>query len=363
MELKEDDLQPGERYKLIKVIGRGAYGIVGAFEDTKTGKKVAIKRTAPLEDSIDARKMIREIRILHNFRHENIIELKRVIFKPHVGKGFGEFYLVTNLMDADLHKLIRKNRHELTDDHIKYIVYQIFRAMKFLHSRDIIHRDIKPSNILADEDCNIQICDFGFAREQNWEQNAMTEYVVTKHYRAPEIMLNAQNYQKAVDIWSVGCTVYELVTGKTLFNAKNYLELIKMFVSVLGSPDDSSLAFIKEANAKSFIKSLPATPQRKPTQGVEYSNPALLDLINKCLEFSPDKRITAEGALAHPYLKDFHDPSTEPSFDQSIDFAFESSDIDYEALKKVLIHDFNAVNKKTGEEVYDVVQALKPVHK
>lgn len=363
MELKEDDLQPGERYKLIKVIGRGAYGIVGAFEDTKTGKKVAIKRTAPLDDSIDARKMIREIRILHYFRHENIIDLKRVIFKPHVGKGFGEFYLITNLMDADLHKLIRKNRHELTDDHIKYIIYQIFRGMKYLHSRDIIHRDIKPSNILADEDCNVQICDFGFAREQNWEQNAMTEYVVTKHYRAPEIMLNAQNYQKAVDIWSVGCTIYELVTGKTLFNAKNYLELIKMFVSVLGTPDESSLEFIKEANAKNFIKSLPKAAPRKPTEGIQYSNPAVLDLIDKCLEFSPDKRITAEGALAHPYLKDFHDPETEPSFEKKVSFEFEKADIDFDSLKKVLLEDINAVNKAVGEETYDLALSLKPGHK
>lgn len=195
-ELKEEDMRPGDRYQLIKVKGKGSYGIVGAYLDKKTGQKVAIKRMHKIEDSIDARRMIREIRILHHFRHENIIELKRVIYNEHPGQDFGDIYVVTNLMDVDLSHLIKKNKDELTDEHIQFIVYQIFRALKYLHSRNIIHRDIKPSNILADENCDIRLCDFGFAREENWDQNAMTEYVVTRYYRAPEVMLNSQNYQK-----------------------------------------------------------------------------------------------------------------------------------------------------------------------
>ena len=194
-ELKEADMNPGDRYKLIKVKGKGSYGIVGAYEDKKNGQKVAIKRMHKIEDSIDARRMIREIRILHYFRHDNIVDLKRVVYNDHPGE-FGDIYVVTNLMDVDLSHLIKKNREELTDEHIQFIMYQIFRALKFLHSRNIIHRDIKPSNILADENCDIRLCDFGFAREENCDLNQMTEYVVTRYYRAPEVMLNSQNYQK-----------------------------------------------------------------------------------------------------------------------------------------------------------------------
>lgn len=204
-ELKEDDMHPGERYQLIKVKGKGSYGIVGAYKDKKTNTKVAIKRMHKIEDSIDARRMIREIRILHNFRHGNIIELKRVIYNNNPKELFGDIYLVTDLMDVDLSHLIKKNREELTDDHIQFIVYQIFRGLKFLHTRGVIHRDIKPSNILADENCDIRLCDFGFAREENMDLNAMTEYVVTRYYRAPEVMLNSQNYQKVYHLLSLVC--------------------------------------------------------------------------------------------------------------------------------------------------------------
>jgi len=114
-------------------------------------------------------------------------------------------------MDVDLNTLIKKSKDELTDDHIQYIMYQIFRAMKYVHSAEVIHRDIKPSNILANESCDIRICDFGFARG---EADDLTEYVVTRFYRAPEVMLSNQKYSTAVDIWSIGCSFFELITGK-----------------------------------------------------------------------------------------------------------------------------------------------------
>lgn len=145
---------------------------------------------------IDAKRMLREIKILSNFKHENVIELERVIFKENPKLEFGEVYLVSNLMDVDLNTLIRKSKDELTDDHVQYIMYQIFRALKYLHSGKVIHRDIKPSNILANESCDIRLCDFGFARDCGNESQSveLTEYVVTRFYRAPEVMLSSQKY-------------------------------------------------------------------------------------------------------------------------------------------------------------------------
>ena len=197
--LTEGDLNPGERYKFKRILGKGSYGIVGAYTDKKTNQPVAIKMLHKLEDVIDAKRMLREIRILNNFRHGNIIELKRVIYKEKEGQDFAEVYLITNLMDVDVNQLIRKSRDELSDDHIQFIMYQIFRAMKYIHSGEVIHRDIKPSNILADENCEIRICDFGFARQVADQFGEMTEYVVTRFYRAPEVMLDSQNYSKVLN--------------------------------------------------------------------------------------------------------------------------------------------------------------------
>lgn len=118
IDLKEKDMNPGSRYKMEKVRGKGSYGLVAAYDDTKTNEKVAIKMLHQVEDEIDAKRILREIMILHHFKHENIIDLKRVVYRPIEGKDFGEIYLVTNLMDVDLYQLIQKNREELSDDHI-----------------------------------------------------------------------------------------------------------------------------------------------------------------------------------------------------------------------------------------------------
>lgn len=123
-------------------------------------------------------------------------------------------------------------------------------------------------------------------------------------------------------------------------------------------PDEETLGFIKNDHAKKFIMSMPQTAKRRPTEGLNYPNPVALDLIDKCLEFSPDKRISVEEALAHPYLKSLHDPSDEPAFNKEVDFEFENGSFDLKKLKKMIVDDINAVNKATGEEVYDVTKVM-----
>ena len=115
-------------------------------------------------------------------------------------------------MDLDLGNIIKIQK--LTDDQVKFIVYQIMRGLKYIHSAGIIHRDLKPSNLAVNEDCDLKILDFGLARPTDAE---MTGYVATRWYRAPEIMLNWMHYSQTVDIWSVGCIMAELLTGRPLF--------------------------------------------------------------------------------------------------------------------------------------------------
>lgn len=310
----------GERYEAMKFLGAGAYGAVIKALDKKTNEPVAIKKLSKIEDIIDAKRILRELRILRLFRHENIISLHNVLFHDDAS-GFGEIYLVSNLMEIDLYAVI-KNKQTLTDDHVQFIVYQIVRALLYLHSANIIHRDLKPSNILATETCDVQLCDFGLARAIDFsaEENR-TEYVVTRYYRAPEIMISHE-YTTAVDLWSLGCTMGELMSGHILFKGENYIQQIKLIIDTLGKPKDMS--FVTNSNAKKFLDSLPDDPKRPLKAVVNYDNAEALDLLQKLLEIDPAKRITAAEAIKHPYLKAFHEPSDEPVFQEVADFKFEN---------------------------------------
>ena len=207
-----------KRYEYIKVIGQGAYGVVCAAMDKLKNRKVAIKKVPnAFADLIDAKRIVREIKLLEFYDHENVISLLDVL-KPDGRTGFEDIYFVNDLMETDLHRVIYSHQ-ELTDDHIQYFIYQVLRGVLYIHSSSVIHRDLKPSNLLLNKSCDLKICDFGLARglETNDPENVLTEYVVTRWYRAPEVILNASNYTKALDIWSVGCIMAELLGRTPLF--------------------------------------------------------------------------------------------------------------------------------------------------
>lgn len=194
--------------------------------------------------------------------------------------------------------------------------------MKYLHSANIVHRDIKPSNILATENCEICFCDFGLARQIEDAEaddtkfaSALTEYVVTRYYRAPEVMLSSHEYSTAIDIWSLGCTFAELLTRQILFKGANYIQMIKLIFDTLGKPGEEDLQFITNANAKKYVNSLQSKPQASLKSVINYPNPLAIDLLDKMLEINPKKRITAEQALDHPYLEAIRDATDEPIFD------------------------------------------------
>jgi len=332
----------GERYEAQKFMGAGAYGAVIKAKDKETNEFVAIKKLSKIEDIIDAKRILRELRILRTFKHENIINLHNVLFHED-NNGFGEIYLVTNLMEIDLYSVIR-NKQSLTDDHIQFIIYQILRSLLYLHSANIVHRDLKPSNILATEQCDIQLCDFGLSRAIDFSADENhTEYVVTRYYRAPEIMIS-HDYSTAVDIWSLGCTMAELMTGKILFKGENYIQQIKLIIDTLGKPEDMS--FVNNANAKKFLDTLPEKPKKPLLSIVTYDNKDALDLLQKLLEINPAKRINASQAIAHPYLKAFYEPSDEPIFQGEADFKFENDPhATLEDIEMMIIDEVNYYRK------------------
>ena len=247
-----------EQYELIKPIGQGAYGVVISANDTESGEKIAIKKiTRAFEDLIDAKRILREIRLLKHFDHENIISIVSLIRPPSV--RFEDIYIVSELMDTDLHRVIY-SRQKLSDDHIQYFLYQLLRAMKYLHSANVLHRDLKPSNLLVNSNCDLKVCDFGLARgiiSQDEGNAELTEYVVTRWYRAPEIMLACREYTRAVDVWSVGCILGELLGRKPLFPGNDYIHQLQIIADTVGSPPTEELHFITSEKAMRFMKSQP----------------------------------------------------------------------------------------------------------
>ncbi|GAB4859259.1 Mitogen-activated protein kinase ntf6 [Ancistrocladus abbreviatus] len=315
-------------------VGRGAYGIVCCAKDSETNEDVAIKKIGNAFDNrIDAKRTLREIKLLCHMDHDNIIKIRDII-RPPGKEEFNDVYIVYELMDTDLHQIIRSNQ-ELTDDHCQYFLYQILRGLKYIHSANVLHRDLKPSNLLLNANCDLKICDFGLARTTS-ETDYMTEYVVTRWYRAPELLLNCSEYTTAIDIWSVGCIMMEIIRREPLFPGKDYVQQLVLITELLGSPEDSDLGFLRSDNARKYVKQLPHIPKQPFSQKFKNVTPLALDLAEKMLVFDPSKRITVDEALNHPYLSSLHEINEEPTCPAPFVFDFEQSSLDEEDIKELI---------------------------
>ncbi|TYJ56852.1 mitogen-activated protein kinase CPK1 [Cryptococcus floricola] len=306
-----------EAYQLQEVVGEGAYGLVVSATHVHTGTRVAIKRITPFDHTMFCQRTLREIKLLRHFRHENIISILDLI-KPATYASFTEVYLVQELMETDLHRVIRSQ--DLSDDHCQYFVYQTLRGLKAMHSADVLHRDLKPSNLLLNANCDLKICDFGLARSAAKKDPGaetgngfMTEYVATRWYRAPEVMLSFQEYTKAIDLWSVGCILAEMLTGKPLFPGRDYHHQLSLILQVLGTPTMDDFNEITSQRSKDYLRALEFTRRQDFATIIPKAKPNALDLLRKTLTFSPTKRITVEEALNHPYVEAYHDMNDEPA--------------------------------------------------
>jgi len=213
----------------------------------------------------------------------------------------------------------------------QYFIYQILRGLKYVHSANILHRDLKPSNLLLNASCDLKICDFGLARSRE-EKQFMTEYVVTRWYRAPELLLSCEEYSTGIDVWSAGCIFAELLQRKPLFAGKDYLDQLKLIVKTIGTPVEEDLDFIQSQKARAYIQSLPNSRRIPFGQLFPNSNPLANDLCERMLQFNPEKRITVDDALQHPYLASLHDINTEPTSEREFDCDFEGQNLDRHEL-------------------------------
>ncbi|XP_039017283.1 mitogen-activated protein kinase 3 isoform X2 [Hibiscus syriacus] len=280
----------------IMPIGRGAYGIVCSVLNSETNEMVAVKKIANTFDNhMDAKRTLREIKLLRHLDHEN------------------------------------------------YFLYQLLRGLKYLHSANVIHRDLKPSNLLLNANCDLKICDFGLARPTS-DNDFMTEYVVTRWYRAPEILLNSLDYTAAIDVWSVGCIFMELMNRKPLFPGKDHVHQMRLLTELLGTPTESDLGFLRNEDARRYIRQLPTHPRQSLAILFPNVHPLAIDLIDRMLTFDPTKRITVEEALAHPYLERLHDIADEPVCTEPFSFEFEQQPLGEEQMKDMIYQEALALN-------------------
>ncbi|XP_078588035.1 mitogen-activated protein kinase 14-like [Branchiostoma floridae x Branchiostoma japonicum] len=320
-----------ERYQNLTPIGSGAYGQVCSAFDQQSQHNVAIKKLArPFQSEIHAKRSYCELRLLKHMEHENVIGLLNVMTPTLTFEDFQDVYLVTLLMGADLNNIVK--RQKLTDDHVQFIIYQLLRGLKYIHSAGIIHKDLKPSNIAVNEDCELKILDAGLARLAD---DAMTGDVATRWYRAPEIMLNWMQYNKTVDIWSVGCIMAELLMGKALFPGTDHIDQLKRIMELVGKPDQEFLQKISSESARIYVESLPKW-QKKDFRGYfSGANPDAVDLLDKMLILDTDKRLTAEQALEHPYMRHYHNPTDEPTA-AAYDDSFEKKELNIAEWRKLM---------------------------
>ncbi|KAG7692537.1 hypothetical protein KL930_004479 [Ogataea haglerorum] len=294
-------------YEVRDILGEGAYGVVALGVHRRSGATVAVKKIEPFERELFCLRTLREIKLLKHFKHNNIISILD-IQKPRDFESFREVYIVQEYMETDLHHVIRSQT--LSDDHVQYLMYQALKGVKCLHSCGVIHRDLKPANLLVNSNCDLKICDFGLARVgrddsasvSESKDSFLTEYVATRWYRAPEIMLTSSQYSKAIDIWSLACILAEMLLREPFLPGKDYRHQLLLIFEILGTPTGADFQSIKSKRAREYIRSqrfFKKIPLRKI---FPHANPSAVDLMEKMLKFDPSQRLTVEEALEHPYF-------------------------------------------------------------
>ena len=286
------------KYEVLGVVGEGAYGIVYKCKNKETGKYVAIKKFKEVGDELVKKTMKRELKMLQRLHHPNVVEFQDAFRRK------GNLFLVFEFVDKNLLELLQEHPNGLDPNLIRHLIYQLCKSIKYLHDQNIIHRDIKPENLLITDKMESKLCDFGFARLVSETNEKLTDYVATRWYRAPELLLSQGNYGKEVDYWAIGCIMGELVDGNPLFPGENELDQIHCIQKVLGNLTDKQEEMFYSNpifNGKNLLNVTKPETLEKRYMG-KFSKKAT-SFMKGLLALDPKKRLNGNTVFKHAYFE------------------------------------------------------------
>eukprot|EP00443_Scrippsiella_acuminata_P114190 CAMPEP_0115620614 /NCGR_PEP_ID=MMETSP0272-20121206/25300_1 /TAXON_ID=71861 /ORGANISM="Scrippsiella trochoidea, Strain CCMP3099" /LENGTH=424 /DNA_ID=CAMNT_0003056705 /DNA_START=77 /DNA_END=1351 /DNA_ORIENTATION=+ len=388
---QEHRWQIPSRYEIRQVIGTGSYGSVCEAYDKEQGKLVAVKRIRHLfDDLVDCKRILREVAILSRISHESVVQLHDVVAPTNV-HNFEELFIIMEICDSDLKKLCRTDV-TLSPLHINTLLYNLLIGVKCLHAAGIYHRDLKPANCLVNQDCTVKICDFGLSRAIDGEcgpdalcappagnatggQSAskphplgrrhLTGHVVTRWYRAPELILLQENYTAAIDLWSVGCIHAELLgmlegirledrgplfPGSSCFplspdnkhktdykyHTRGKHDQLSMIFNLLGTPSEEDIARLEREDTRRYIRCF----AKREGEGLRSRFPHVdhdtVDLLGRFLHFNPQDRMGVNQALEHPIFSEVRLPEKETMSSSLVSLDFEKEP----DLDEVMLRDY-----------------------
>ncbi|CAN6545069.1 unnamed protein product [Malus baccata var. baccata] len=284
-----------ERYKILEELGDGTCGCVYKAHDLRTKEIVAVKKMKRKFYFWEEYWRLREIKVLRKLNHPNIIKLKEVVRENN------EVFLIFEYMNYNLYQIMKEQRRPFSEDEIRSFMSQLLHGLSHLHKSGYFHRDLKPENLLVTNDV-LKIADFGLAREVS-SMPPYTEYVSTRWYRAPEVLLQSKLYTPAVDMWAAGAILAELCTSSPIFPGESEIDQFFKICCVLGTPDLT--VFPEGTNASrlySFInyeKILPANL----CDIIPNASPEAIDLITQLCSWDSSRRPTADESLQHPFFQ------------------------------------------------------------
>ncbi|KAJ0589789.1 putative shaggy-related protein kinase NtK-1 CMGC-GSK family [Helianthus annuus] len=293
-------------YMAERVVGHGSFGVVFQAKCLETGEAVAIKKVLQ-----DKRYKNRELQTMRVLDHPNVVALKHCFFSTTEKE---ELYLnlVLEYVPETVHRVIRHNNkmnQRMPMLYVKLYSYQIFRALAYIHgSIGVCHRDIKPQNLLVNPHTHqVKLCDFGSAKVLvKGEPNI--SYICSRYYRAPELIFGATEYTTAIDVWSAGCVLAELLLGQPLFPGESGVDQLVEIIKVLGTPTREEIKCMNPNYTEYKFPQIKAHPWHKIFH--KRMPPEAVDLVSRLLQYSPNLRSTALEAMIHPFFDELRDPAT-----------------------------------------------------